>query len=96
MYKVNGFHRISKRNAEHRYNDGEIIYLCPFRLRPGDPWHPEVAVTKTDLGKDCGAQYFVSNTREFNALVDEFMHYNCSYAVGEYPAYYIKKDDRDD
>ena len=89
-YKLDGFIRISKKNAERRYNNGEVIYLCPHALRPGYPWHPEVAVTKTDLSQDCGAQYFVSNTAEFEKLVDDYKRYNCNYSAGLYPAYYIK------
>ena len=89
--KVNGFRRVSKRAAERLYDNGEVIYLCPFRLRPGGPWHPEIAVTKTDLTQDCGTQYFISNTRDFEKVVSDYTYYNCSYSVGEYPAYYIKE-----
>lgn len=89
-YKLDGFTRISKKNAERRYNNGEIIYLCPHALRPGYPWHPEVAVAKTDFSQDAGVQYFISNTRDFGKLVEEFTYYNCSHSTGKYPAYYIK------
>lgn len=92
LYKINGYQRISKKNAEHRYNNGEIIYLCPFKMRPGQPWNPEVAITKTDLKKDCGSQYFVTNTREFEKLVSDFAFYNCNFGAGKYPAYYIKEE----
>lgn len=90
MWKVNGYQRISKRSAEHRYNDGETIYLCPFLLRPGGPWHPEVAIAKANRADD--AQYFTSSSDDFQKVVEEYVYYNCTYSVGQYPAYYIKKE----
>lgn len=35
---VDGFTRISKRAAEKRYNAGEVVILCPVKLRPGFPF----------------------------------------------------------
>ena len=93
MYRCDGFVRVSKKRAKKLYDEGQIIYLCPYRLRPGYPWHPEIAVTKTDLTElkeDFGVQYFVSNTRDFETLVNDFAYYNCTWKNGEYPAYYIK------
>lgn len=78
MYKVNGFVRISKANAMHRFDAGETIYLCPHILRPGEPWHPEAAIVKNE-GDD------------FKKIVSEFRCYNCNLSVGDYPAYYIKE-----
>ena len=94
MYRVNGYKRISKKNAERRYNDGETIYLCPHQLRPGKPWYPEVGIVKGDKVDDC--QYFVVASDDFEKVVSEFTYYNCNYEVGHYPAYYIKEVDKDD
>ena len=80
-YMADGFIRISKKNAERRYNEGEVIYLCPHKLRPGYPWHPESAITKTDFSEEVLSQYFVTNTREFEKLVSDFTHYNCNYSI---------------
>lgn len=92
FYKADGFVRIAKRNAEHRYNNGEVIYLCPFKLRPGEPYHPEIAITKTDFSEKCWSEHVVPNTRDFEKVVDDFTFYNCNYSVGHYPAYYIKEE----
>ena len=35
---VDGFTRISKRAAEKRYNAGEVVILCPVKLRTGFPF----------------------------------------------------------
>ena len=89
---VYGYRLVSKAAARRMYNDGKVVYLCPSFLRPGSMWHPEVAVTKMDLSQASEeASYFVSNTRDFDKLVDEFMYYNCRSGVGRYPAYYIKE-----
>lgn len=90
--RVNGFRRVSKPQAKKLYNDGRVVYLCPCYLRPGGMWKPEVAVAKERV--DESVSYFVSNTNEFDKLVDEFMYYNCRGGSGKYPAYYIKEDGR--
>ena len=87
-YRIDGFTRIAKLNAKRRYENGETIYLCPHGLRPGAPWHPEVAITK--VGRDEDVQYFAGSDDEFEKIVAEFTHYNCNYSSGKYPAYYIK------
>lgn len=92
MYKIDGFRRIAKIKARKRYDNGETIYLCPIKLRPGYPWHPEVAITKTDDRSDDMAQYFVSSTSEFDNVVNSFEYYNCNYSVGIYPAFYVKEE----
>ena len=91
IYLVDGLVRISKQRAERLYNDGKTVYLCPAKLRPGYPWHPEVAITKAERLDDM-AQYFVSDTIEFEKVVNDFTHYNCNYSAGIYPAYYVKED----
>lgn len=89
-YKVGGYIRISKKNAERRYENGEIIYLCPFKLRPGEPWHPECAITKESYS-DGDVQYFMSYSKIFEDVVREYTFYNCNYCAGKYPAYYIRE-----
>ena len=89
QFKVNGFVRVSKRNAKLRYDSGEVIYLCPCKLRPGCPWHPEAAVMKESV--DVDSQVFVTGDKDFERIVNEYSHYNCARNVGEYPAYYIKE-----
>lgn len=88
--RCNGFRRVQKMRARKIYNGGGMIYICPYKMRPGGPWSPEIAVTKTDMDAVDGASYFVANTRDFDVLVREFEHFNCSSSVGEYAAFYIK------
>lgn len=79
--QVDGLVRISKINARNRYNAGEKLFLCPMNLRPGSPWHPEVAISNED-GYD------------FDELVNEFEHYNCNYGAGYYAAFYFNPEER--
>lgn len=80
---INGYQRISKSIARKRYNDGEVIYLCPCNLCPGGPWSSEVAVCLTDGD---GA---TSAPSDFDTVVNRFAFYNCNFESGYYPAYYI-------
>ena len=93
MYSANGFKRVAKKTAERRYNSGETIYLCAHNLRPGGPWHPEAAVSKSNID-DCGYQRFVASDDEFESVVSQFAYYNCNTCAGRYPAYYIREDEK--
>lgn len=89
---VNGFWRISKAMAKRLYDSGEIVYCVPHKLLPGSFWAPEMAVTKTDLTSgDEKAQYFVTNTQDFDRLVERCTFYNCNSRTGKYLAFYIKE-----
>ena len=89
-YMADGYIRISMVNAKRRYDRGEVIYVCPLKLRPGGPWHPECAIVKGDYsGSD--VQCFLADSKEFEDVVREYAHYNCSYGTGRYPAYYIRE-----
>ena len=79
---VDGFTRVSKRVAAKRYAVGDTIYMCPCNLRPGDPWHPEVAV-KREINSGDAAMMFEHD-------VTRFEFYNCGPTAGKYAAYYIR------
>jgi len=90
-YMMDGYIRISMKNAKRRYDRGEVIYICPHKLRPGGPWHPECAIARDDYS-DEDTQYFLAYTKEFEDVVREYAHYNCSYGTGKYLSYYIKEE----
>ena len=78
-----GFRRIQKRRARKYYEQGGEIYLCPYKLRPGEPWHPEAVAHMDGLeGRDASAA--------FDFMVDMFEFYNCNHQSGEYAAFYVK------
>lgn len=81
---VGEFRRIQKRAARKIYESGEIVYLCPCKLRPGEPWYPEVPITLSD-----GTRYAPV---AFDNAVDQFEFYNCKGEAGSYASYYIKVD----
>ena len=76
--------RVQKRVARRIYNMGGEIYLCPCKLRPGEPWHPEVKITLSD-----GTRYAPI---AFDAAVSQFEFYNCRDGAGAYAAYYVERD----
>ena len=77
---MDGFTRVTKKEAEKRFNKGLPVFLCPVKLKPGAPWHPEIMIKK-------GSE----EEKKFIKLLNNFIYYNCSSnEVGYYPAYYIK------
>lgn len=78
--------RVQKKQAKKLYERGEVIYLCPCNLRPGEPWKPEVSIYLPD-----GEEAKVA-PEAFDSAVDMFSFYNCNFESGYYPAYYIKKN----
>ena len=74
---VGEFRRIQKRIARRMYEDGETIYLCPYKMRPGKPWNIEVGVNAEEHG-------------QFDRVIEDFEYNNCGYLGGVYPAYYIR------
>jgi hypothetical protein len=80
---INGYTRITKRAALKRFNNGECIYLCPVKLRPGGPWHPEITITNKG--------HFAGVTEDFNKIINQFEYYNCNVETGYYAAYYIRE-----
>lgn len=90
--RVNGFRRITKVRAKRLYEAGEVVYCIPHKLAPGGYWAPEIAVTKTDPARlDGNTQYFVTNTQDFDRLVERCTFYNCNNRTGRYLAFYIKE-----
>ena len=71
--------RISKAKARAAYNAGLEIVLCPVNLRPGAPWHPEIAVSKKR-----------SESESFERVLNAFEFYNVrDTETGYYTAFYI-------
>lgn len=79
-YEINDtkgkFVRISKATARKMYDNGEIIVLCPVKIRPGAPWHFD-AFANND------------NKCTFDSLVSSFEFCNCNLnECGKYAAFY--------
>lgn len=83
---VEGYRRVSKWIARKLYDDGVEVYMCPCNLRPGEPWHPEVAVRLSD------GEEFPCAPAPFEDVVRGFQFFNCSYSAGYYPAFYVGDD----
>ena len=87
-YQTYGYVRVGKKMAKRLYDKGEIIYLCNNRLRPGKEWSPEIAIARENRS-DSGVQYFVTESQDFERLVEAFEYYNC--LKTQYACYYVKK-----
>lgn len=79
-YTFDNFTRINKTAARKLYEAGESFYMCPVKLRPGKPWHPEVLITP-----DPSDEY-----RSFEKDLNSFEYYNCNSYAGQYTAFYSK------
>ena len=82
------FTRVSKTAAKKAYMNGVTIALCPCKLRPGTPWHPECILRKTP-GNDT-----TETENELNSLLNQFEFYNCTNETGRYTAFYIEKENK--
>ena len=79
-YTFDNFTRINKTAARKLYEAGESFYMCPVKLRPGRPWHPEVLITP-DPSKAL---------RSFEEDLNAIEAYNCNSYAGQYKAFYSK------
>ena len=69
--------RISKRAARKLYDSGETVYLQSCKFHPFGVWSQVMDITNScDL--------------TFDAMVNSFEYYNCSYEQGYYASFYKK------
>ena len=73
------FTRVSKREAEKRFNAGEEICLVPCKVDPRNEWGVLYCVEKDEEHED------------FEKIVNAFSYYNCNSELGNYVAYYTKE-----
>ena len=75
--------RISKAAARTAYESGQEIGLCASKMYPGlDGWCLLYRVNKANAE---GASDF--NT-DFDSVVLNYSHYNCTNETGNYPSFY--------
>lgn len=90
---VDGFRRISKKEAEKRYNRGETIRFCAVKLSPVNLWGMFADLCNYELRPlaSDGFNTTVPRNRAFETAVQAFQYYNCNAETGKYPAYYVKE-----
>lgn len=90
---VDGFIRISKKEAERRYNAGEIVRMCACNMSPVNIWGAFADCVKTEFPAVGGDSFntIVPRSREFETVVNAFRFYNCNRESGYYPAFYVKE-----
>lgn len=76
------FVRISKQTARRCFADGENVYILACKLNPEGPWtRPALMQRTTETGEE----------RAFDDIVNAYSYYNCGYAAGDYPAFYVEQ-----
>jgi hypothetical protein len=75
---INGYKRITKRNAERLYGLGQPVLFCPVKLIPGGVWGNGCIITKKE-------------GTTFEKQLNAFEFYNCNNETGNYTAFYIRE-----
>lgn len=89
---IDGYRRITKKEATRRYNAGEMVRICAVNLSPVNMWGAFIdAITDsiTPISTD-GFNTVVARNKDFNTVVNAFTYYNCNAETGRYPAYYVR------
>lgn len=91
--QVGGFIRISKREAERRYNAGETVRFCACNLSPVNMWGCFCDYKREAFSPIAGDGFntVVPRNREFETVVNAFQFYNCDNETGRYPAFYVRE-----
>ena len=69
--------RISKRAARKLYENGESVYMQSCKFHPLGGWEKGMEIP--NIGEST-----------FDAMVNSFEYYNCSYEQGYYASFYKK------
>lgn len=78
---IDGYKRITKKEAARRYNAGEIVRICPANVSSVNMWGMFSDTVNNRTGSIC---------TEFETVVNAFAYYNCNSETGKYPAYYVR------
>lgn len=70
------YRQISKPTARKLYESGKPVVLYPSNMNPMSAWGAPFELTKAGTG------------RTFEALVNEFTYYNCTWATGYRVTFY--------
>ncbi len=92
------FKRVTKREAQKRFNENKGVYLCPCKMRPGYPWNIAVQVfgkaylenaetyrNHPDLWKGTPEQ------TAWALMYNNFAFYNLTNETGRYAHYYVEE-----
>lgn len=89
---IDGFTRITRKEARKRYNAGEVVRMCAVNMSPVNMWDCFVDCCREAFPPIAGDGFntVVSRSREFDTVVNAFTFYNCNSETGRYPAFYVK------
>lgn len=80
--KTLNYVRITKKQAERRYNTKQEVYILPCNLNPENVWQKPALIKQNGLFLE-----------PFENVVNHFIYYNCDRERGKYPAYYISREE---
>lgn len=91
--QIDGYTRITKKEAARRYNAGEVIRLTACKSSPVSPWgcYSDAQKDHNATVSGDGFNTTVARNSEFETVVDAFTYYNCTNETGKYPAYWKKE-----
>lgn len=91
--QIDGYTRITKKEAARRYNAGEVIRLTACKLSPVSPLgcYSDSQKDHNATVSGDGFNTTVARNREFETVVNAFTYYNCTNETGKYPAYWKKE-----
>lgn len=76
-----GYKRINKAKARKEYNNGNVVFILPCKVRFNNEWIQPCIVSKD----------FYDN-EDFDKIANAYKYYNCQYnETGKYASYYIKE-----
>lgn len=93
------FKRITKRQAQKAFSNGQIVYFCPCKMRPGFPWnlacpiHPKEHIAKAEYYADNHNPQLWKGSIEKTAWAlayNAWAFYNTNYEMGYYAHYYLE------
>ena len=81
--------RISKREAQKRFNANLPILVCPCKLRPDGPFASAWLIFGKEYNERAKNPYS-SAQNGWELMYNEWRHFNASHETGYYAHYYIE------
>lgn len=76
-----GYKRINKAKARKEYNNGNVVFILPCKVRFNNAWIQPRIVSKDFY-----------DSEDFDKIVNAYEYYNCQYnETGKYASYYFKE-----
>ena len=82
-----GFINITASTARSMFMKNKTITLCPNKLRPGAPWHPESQVSGIGSYRE---SYHKKDQDVWKTMINNWSYYNATAETGMKPTFYVR------